>query len=49
MTILRSGASKQYADNWDKAFGSEKTTGTKKVAKKKAKTAKVVKKKAEKK
>ena len=35
MTILRSGATKKYSENWSKAFGGGKKKATKKVAKKK--------------
>ena len=39
MTILRIGATKQYSDNWEKAFGRQakkKTAGEKTAAKKKS-------------
>ena len=35
MTILRSGATKKYSENWSKAYGGGKKKATKKVAKKK--------------
>ena len=50
MTILRSGTSKKYSDNWSSAFGA-KTKKNKKpaTAKKKAKTVKKATKKVTKK
>lgn len=35
MTILRSGSTKKYSDNWAKAFGGGNKKAAKKVAKKK--------------
>jgi hypothetical protein len=38
MTILRSGASKDYSNNWGKAFGESAKKPTKKAAAKKKAT-----------
>ncbi|MGY8749957.1 MAG: hypothetical protein ACKVHR_18095 [Pirellulales bacterium] len=43
MTILRSGTTKKYSDNWDSAFGEKKKTTKAKAA---PKTKKVKKKKS---
>ena len=42
MTILRTGSSKKYSENWSKAFGKKKTAG-KSVTKKKSASKKAAK------
>ena len=39
MTILRIGSTKQFADNWDTAFGKKKSKGSAAATKKKTKKA----------
>ncbi len=40
MTILRSGSTEKYSNNWGSAFGKKKSTKAKPSAKKKSKPAK---------